>query len=87
MMQGDSVDFGPGWEGEPEDLEWTAVDSLISANQRGMRVLEQYILKRYYLEGHPNYAESESQLDTMIEEHERLIEDLYAARAAIETLE
>ena len=86
-MQKRPVDFGPGGNGDSEDLEWTAVDALISANQQGMRVLEQYLLQRYYLDRGPDYAELSVQLESMIEQHERLVEDLRLARSAIDDLD
>jgi hypothetical protein len=68
-------------------LDWTAVRSLIAANEETTRALESYLLRTQYREDGSDLASVRAHIRGAIQRHERAVEELQLALAAVEKRE
>ena len=69
-------------------LEWELAKQLLDAHSQTGRALEQYLILQTLREEPPNGGDSiEAAIDNAIEDHERIIETLSAARETLASFE
>lgn len=67
-----------------DELEWTAAQAMLQANAETTRALEEYLAQTQYRDDVSEFSSVESRLETIIAQHERLVEDLELALQALD---
>ncbi|MFB6266310.1 MAG: hypothetical protein ABEI31_01520 [Halodesulfurarchaeum sp.] len=71
---------------DPAEVGWTAAESLLQAQAKGNRAMEEYLLLTHYQQRNIDPRSLQVLLDDVITTHEEILEDLECAREAVDHL-